>query len=203
LLAEDMASGDPSVGDAVALKALVASASGDVLSTRAFIKEARSISATAESRFYCAFAELIDRLEDEEPRGVGADLEALVLDAVTSECQDAFVLAYRARPELLQLAADRPGLRKMMTEIVGRARDQTLGSAAGLSVDVIDPIHAVLSKRELEVLGLLHEGMNNTQIAERLVISTSTAKVHVHNIKKKLGVRTRLEATLRFDIETP
>ena len=53
---------------------------------------------------------------------------------------------------------------------------------------------ADLSVREREVLGLMVQGLNNTQIAERLVISTSTAKFHVSSILSKLGASSRTEA---------
>jgi NarL family two-component system response regulator LiaR len=51
-----------------------------------------------------------------------------------------------------------------------------------------------LTGREEEVLALLVEGLTNAEIAERLVISVSTAKFHVRSILNKLDVRTRNEA---------
>jgi len=51
-----------------------------------------------------------------------------------------------------------------------------------------------LTAREREVLVLMVEGLNNNQIAERLVISISTAKFHVSSILSKLGAATRTEA---------
>lgn len=51
-----------------------------------------------------------------------------------------------------------------------------------------------LTVREREVLSLMIEGLNNTQIAERLVISPSTIKTHVSHILAKLGVASRTEA---------
>lgn len=51
-----------------------------------------------------------------------------------------------------------------------------------------------LTEREQEVLVLLVEGLNNNQIAERLVITLSTVKFHVSSILSKLGVSSRTEA---------
>jgi NarL family two-component system response regulator LiaR len=51
-----------------------------------------------------------------------------------------------------------------------------------------------LTGREREVLTLMIEGLNNTQIAGRLTISPSTVKSHVSNILSKLGVASRTEA---------
>ncbi|MDH7500190.1 MAG: LuxR C-terminal-related transcriptional regulator [candidate division NC10 bacterium] len=48
-----------------------------------------------------------------------------------------------------------------------------------------------LSRRELEVLRLLCQGLGNKQISERLFISQYTAKDHVKKIMKKLGVNSR------------
>jgi DNA-binding CsgD family transcriptional regulator len=51
-----------------------------------------------------------------------------------------------------------------------------------------------LSAREIEVIGLVAEGLSNRQIAERLFISARTSGVHVSNILGKLGVSSRIEA---------
>jgi two-component system, NarL family, response regulator LiaR len=56
-----------------------------------------------------------------------------------------------------------------------------------------EPIYD-LTEREKEVLGLLVEGLNNNQIAERLVVSKSTVKFHVSSILSKLVVSSRTEA---------
>lgn len=53
---------------------------------------------------------------------------------------------------------------------------------------------ADLTEREHEVLKLLVEGLNNTEIAEKLVVSPSTIKSHVSNILGKLDVDSRTEA---------
>ncbi|MBE2233651.1 MAG: response regulator transcription factor [Anaerolinea sp.] len=51
-----------------------------------------------------------------------------------------------------------------------------------------------LTAREREVLALMAAGLNNQQIAERLVVSVSTAKFHVSSILSKLNAASRTEA---------
>jgi DNA-binding CsgD family transcriptional regulator/tetratricopeptide (TPR) repeat protein len=65
---------------------------------------------------------------------------------------------------------------------------------------------AGLTARELEVLTLLADGLRNTQIAERLVVSEKTVDHHVSAILRKLNVRTRGEAAtvaIRHGIVAP
>lgn len=51
-----------------------------------------------------------------------------------------------------------------------------------------------LTDREREVLALMVEGLNNNEIAERLILSVSTIKFHVSAILSKLSVTNRIEA---------
>ncbi|UTT65795.1 response regulator transcription factor [Janibacter sp. CX7] len=51
-----------------------------------------------------------------------------------------------------------------------------------------------LTSRELEVLRLLASGLSNSKIGAELFISETTAKFHVGNILRKLGVSRRAEA---------
>lgn len=57
-----------------------------------------------------------------------------------------------------------------------------------------------LTDREREVLALMVEGLNNAQIALKLIVSQSTVKYHIANIFSKLGVENRVEA-VRMAIE--
>ena len=50
-----------------------------------------------------------------------------------------------------------------------------------------------LSKREVEVLGLIADGLTNAEIAERLYVSVRTVETHRAHIHQKLNVRTRAE----------
>ena len=51
-----------------------------------------------------------------------------------------------------------------------------------------------LTERERDVLKHMVEGMNNDEIAKRLVISLGTVKFHISNIFQKMGVDSRVEA---------
>jgi DNA-binding NarL/FixJ family response regulator len=55
---------------------------------------------------------------------------------------------------------------------------------------------AALSPRELEVLRMLAEGLNNAELAERLFLSEATVKTHVARILAKLGLRDRVQAVV-------
>jgi DNA-binding NarL/FixJ family response regulator len=55
-----------------------------------------------------------------------------------------------------------------------------------------------LSRRELEVLGLVAQGYRNKQIADRLFVCESTIKTHLYTLYKKLQISTRLEAVLYY-----
>jgi PAS domain S-box-containing protein len=52
-----------------------------------------------------------------------------------------------------------------------------------------------LTPRELEVLGLMAEGLGTAATADRLGVSRATVRNHVQNILSKLAVHTRLEAS--------
>jgi NarL family two-component system response regulator LiaR len=51
-----------------------------------------------------------------------------------------------------------------------------------------------LTRRERDVLALMVEGLENSQIAKRLAVSPSTVKSHVSNVLFKLNVGSRTEA---------
>lgn len=66
--------------------------------------------------------------------------------------------------------------------------------ARGLQSEGKQPVP--LTHRELEILGLIGEGLSNTQIAEKLYLSNSTIRVHVFNILDKLGLDERNQAII-------
>lgn len=53
-----------------------------------------------------------------------------------------------------------------------------------------------LTKKELEVLSLIVDGLSNQEIAQKLVVSLSTTKAHVHSILQKLYLTDRTKAAI-------
>jgi DNA-binding NarL/FixJ family response regulator len=60
----------------------------------------------------------------------------------------------------------------------------------------MEPSGPKLSPRELEVLGLLAEGLGVAAIARKLYVSESTAKTHISKIYEKLGAANRAQAIM-------
>jgi DNA-binding NarL/FixJ family response regulator len=71
--------------------------------------------------------------------------------------------------------------------------ERVLRRASGKSGREGESLIDVLSDRELEVFGLLGQGLGTRKIAERLKLSTKTIDTHRENIKNKLGLRNSHE----------
>jgi NarL family two-component system response regulator LiaR len=65
----------------------------------------------------------------------------------------------------------------------------------GTKRDEVNPF-TELTKREMEVLKLIANGLSNAEIAEQLVISDHTVKGHVSNIFSKLHLADRTQAAV-------
>ena len=74
--------------------------------------------------------------------------------------------------------------------VVRRVREQ--------SINIEQPEDLLaLSDREKEILRLVAQGRDNTEIAQELYLSPSTVKNHVSSILEKLGVDSRVQAAVR------
>ena len=98
----------------------------------------------------------------------------------------------------------RPWLDAAAVEIAGEATTVGEARAAGYDVDAFvvvpdragpdEPLPEPLTRRELDVLELMADGLPNKAIAQRLGISDQTVKFHVAVILAKLGAANRTEA---------
>jgi two-component system, NarL family, response regulator LiaR len=66
----------------------------------------------------------------------------------------------------------------------------------GMQDQKAEPSEQKLTPREVEVLGLISQGLSNQEIADRLIISPKTVKVHVGKILSKLNLTDRTQAAI-------
>jgi DNA-binding NarL/FixJ family response regulator len=86
-----------------------------------------------------------------------------------------------------------PGVTRRLISEFARLRPQPV---AGPAVAGRPGALAALTPRETEVLRLVAEGLSNTEIADRLVVTEETVKTHVSRILAKLGLRDRTQAVV-------
>lgn len=137
-------------------------------------------------------------------------------DAVTDEDRDVLwvfaealgyalergLLAERLRAQSEQVIALVRSTEASVTEL-GRADIQLPAPALRLPSQGVRSapdrcLSSLLTRRELEVFGMLAEGESNARIAQRLVVSDDTVKTHVKHILRKLGVNNRSQAVSRY-----
>jgi DNA-binding CsgD family transcriptional regulator len=59
----------------------------------------------------------------------------------------------------------------------------------------------ILTEREKQVIAELSKGLGYKEIAGKIFISRETVKQHLKNIYRKMGVRNRVEASLKYMFE--
>ena len=134
-------------------------------------------------------------------RDAGVDSRVVIL--TVSDSADDLVAAIRS-------GADGYLLKDMEPEDLLAAIDQTLNGSTVIGEQLNGMLaraireeatsnqrdSATLTKREQEILHGLAQGLSNKLIARNLDITEATVKVHVKNLLKKLGFRSRLEAAV-------
>lgn len=187
------------LGSHLAAHAALLAASGDTESARHTSTEARRNGSNIEMIHVVEIADAIaDDIEGAHDRFQQRATQ-LIVEFERASYLDGLVFAYRIYPPLLKAARADAEAEGILGALLARSRDYALARWADieLRVDQTDDPFAGLTRREFEVLRLLAQGMSNSEIAQRLFITPSTAKVHIRNIFTKLGVRTRLQAALR------
>jgi LuxR family transcriptional regulator, maltose regulon positive regulatory protein len=157
------------------------------------------------------------RRRAEERAWPDEQLKAVVLEAVGRDANGEKDHALRLLGDALALAEPAGFIRLFVDEGRPMARLLREGMSLGLRVDYIRRLLAAfaadelalsarttghllaepLSKREIEVLALIAEGLTNQEIATRLYLSLHTVKAHARNISAKLDVGNRTQAVAR------
>ena len=126
---------------------------------------------------------LLDAVEDE--------LMLVAMQAGAAGCLDKTVSAGHLAQALYDAASGEIALserfaRRLARIFAGSTRDGTR-----------QPYPDALTRRELEVLGLLAHGLTNREIARSLFVSESTVRAHLRTVTQKLGVHNRVHAVAR------
>ncbi|WP_111413500.1 HTH-type transcriptional regulator MalT [Billgrantia lactosivorans] len=147
-----------------------------------------------------------------EPTAAVAHLREALQLATRTALTGSFLRLGRALPEMLEPLLGDEGLDPLarshaerLLELARRQRE--FGRAVRLMLDdsVIDDIVArpdvpelirtsPLTRREWQILGLIHAGLSNEQIAEQLAVAPTTVKTHIRSLYQKQHIRRREEA---------
>lgn len=136
-----------------------------------------------------------------ELRNSSLDLKVVIFASAMDEEQTIDALKYGVKGVVLKdmpahllvqcLQKVAAGGMWMEKESIGHAFEKMLHREAGMR-----RLATILTARETEVMRAVAGGLSNQQIAEKLIVSEGTVKIHVHNIYRKLGINNRVDLTL-------
>lgn len=139
---------------------------------------------------------------------MGSEVRILILTAVEDERALFESIAAGARGYLLKdasidelvagiktVAADKAVLHPRSTLSLLNEFQRTRQTSQ-VPLEAYQKVVNSLTPREQEVLRLLGQGLSNKEIGERLIISEKTAKTHVANLLRRLGVKDRVAAAI-------
>jgi ATP/maltotriose-dependent transcriptional regulator MalT len=186
------------LGEWFGLRALFLASIGSLSEARDAIDATRTTSRYIDAIHLSGVADAIVSLQAKNARHQKLTTQQLVAALFSRGHLDVLIIACRAFPELARITADDSRLGNMLTRLFVESHDADLGKAVGLAMPRAARAREQLSNRERDVLELIAQGRTNREIAKTLFISESTAKVHVHHILEKLGVRSRTEAVRAY-----
>jgi len=184
-------------GELLATRALALACEGRIASSRDAADEATDTTSFVEVALLAQAARGVAAASD--PDGDGSPICQLFADAARTEAWDPVVCALRSSRVFAERVAKDGALRPIVQRLLQKAEDPVLARHLGLTARSTRAPDALLSPREIEVMGLMARGMRNKEIAAALFVAESTIKVHVRHILEKLGVRSRSAAVARFE----
>jgi len=132
----------------------------------------------------------------EDVKRVAASTKVVMLSCQTDEMSVRMTLDAGVSGYLTKLASPRD-----IVDAVRRVRRGQVAISADVATHLVSAVRAqrrlgepTLTVREREVWGALAQGQSNGDIARMLYLSEHTVKFHVHNLLRKLGLKTRAEA---------
>ena len=166
---------------------------------------------------------LLERLlkAAEDRRRMGSVIEILVVQALAHDAQGNMNPALHVLERALDVAEPEGYLRIFVDEGPQMARMLYKALSQGIAPDYVRRLLVAfppeeqektialksqapdsewiepLSEREIEVLGLIAEGLTNQEISGRLFVSLNTVKAHTRNIYSKIGVNNRTQAVAK------
>jgi len=129
------------------------------------------------------------------------ETKTILLTVAAEDSQILTAVASGARAVLLKDTAPDELVRCIRDVAVGRSWlpggtiAPVLERETGRQTEAMRIIKA-LTRRELQVMMLVSEGLSNKEVARRLTMSEGTVKIHLHNIYQKVGARNRTILTM-------
>jgi DNA-binding NarL/FixJ family response regulator len=117
--------------------------------------------------------------------------EEFLMEAIKSGA-DGYLLKHLSGSEFIEMLE---GLKRGEAAITRRSAAFLMKQISQPDQEKEKPV-TPLTDRELEILGLLADGLSNKAISERLSLSENTIKYHLKNILNKLNVHNRTEAVM-------
>jgi DNA-binding CsgD family transcriptional regulator len=174
---------DTMTAELLGTRGLAQACSGFFVEAEGSLASAEHLSSVPEVKSLLACARAVLRFQqDSDNTRVVSEMEP----AFQLSILDPVIIVCRAVPKFGQVLAQRHVLPSAIVTEVGSQPIHRTASA----------IEEGLTRREAEVLKLVSLGYTNREIASELFIAEVTAKVHVRNIIRKLGVRSRTEAAI-------
>jgi LuxR family maltose regulon positive regulatory protein len=160
--------------------------------------------------------DLLDELRRQSKDLPDEQLKVMVLQAVAYQAHGELDKALQTLRDAMMLAEPNGFIRVFVDEGPAMAQLLSEANAQGMKPNYVSKLLAVfeaekqqpnslpaqglvdpLSKRELEILALIANGLKNKEIAEQLYISLNTVLYHNKNIYNKLGVKKRTLAIIK------